>query len=846
MESSELANTLGPALARAFEERGYSALTPVQQAVLAPEHAGRDLRVSSQTGSGKTVALGLAVRDVVTEDATPDDNKARPRALVLVPTRELAKQVHEELSWLFAPQKLRVAAVTGGGGYRDELRSFRNGPAIIVGTPGRFRDHLDRGSIDPSNVAAVVLDEADRMLDFGFREEIEAIVGMLPEEKRVHLVSATFPRDVKALADRVQRDPAHVMGTPLGAANQDIEHVVHLVHNRERLDAIVNLLLSDPGAQTLIFCHTRADVADLGAALVDIGFTVATLSGEMEQAERNRALAAFKRGKLDAMVATDVAARGIDVADISRVIHADPPNDADAYTHRSGRTGRAGRKGTSDVLVTPPALVRTLRTLERARVKWSMTPIPSADEILAAQDEKLVNDLTGAGGESGEAEEPSKRLVSLAERLLATGDPARVIARLLARVRGRGPEPRHVTPIAPPAGRREASFGREGGFAGRDGAFAGREGREGPREGREGPREGGRRAMTSGDPSYRPFRISWGTMQGADARRLLAVVCRRGNIRGGDVGAIRLAPTFSVVEVKGDVAESFERSAREPDPRAPRVQIRPWVEEGGEPPTRAPRPERAPRAEAPSREREPAEAAPPERPSKARGMADTYAAPAERPSRRTVAETPAERPSKARVAETPAERPAKRTVAETPAERPSKARVAETPAERPARGPAAERPSRARAEETERPARARRAEAPEAGAPSRPARGAAPEERPRDRRPMGGRDDRGPSRDRRPMGGRDDRGPSRDRRPPMGGRDDRGAGPSRHPSARGPNRFPNAPPRDDRGPRPTPSRYGTQPTDRADRADRPAPRIIRGPVRKSEDAPAAERRPKRR
>lgn len=868
----DLVTALGDALARAFEQRGYSSLTAVQEAVLAPEHAGRDLRVSSQTGSGKTVALGLAVRGVVTDDASPAGTHARPRALVVVPTRELAKQVHEELSWLFAPLGLRVAAVTGGGGYRDELRSFRNGPAIVVGTPGRLRDHLDRGSLETGNVAAVVLDEADRMLDFGFREEIEAIVGLLPEEKRVHLVSATFPREVKAFADRVQNDPAIVQGTALGAANQDIEHVVHLVHRDQRLDAIVNLLLSDPGAQTLIFCHTRADVADLGAALADIGFTVGTLSGEMEQTERNRALSLFKRGNLDAMVATDVAARGIDVADVSRVIHADAPNDADAYTHRSGRTGRAGRKGTSSVLVTPPALVRTLRTLERARVKWRMVPIPTADEILAARDEQLFAELTGGPSEGdtngsaarrdGDGDELSPRLVAFAERVLASADASRVVARLLARVRGSGPAPRHVTPLAPPAERR------------RDGARGERFERperperfERPERGAErfdrgdrGPRddqgEGGafatpsRRPMTSGDPSFRPFRISWGQMQGADARRLLAVVCRRGNIRGSDVGAIRLAPSFSVVEVRGDVAAEFERAARVPDPRAPRVQIRPWVDEGGERPeprasrdafpAPSPVPPPVPR-ERPSRARptpvadEPEPAVPAERPSRARPKADEA----------TNGVIPPERPSRARASKGDDSAPA------IPPERPSRARaskldetliIVRKDEERPRYG--------ANARPTPRDLR------PERPAPAdRAARGPGPD---RDRGPARDHDrsrgpgparDRGPGPNRGPARDHDrSRGPARDydrSRGPGSDRGparDRGPGPDRGPArdydrSRGPAR--DRGPGPARGPAPAPTR------DRA--AERPErtkpPRIIRGPVRPRDDA---DKKPKKR
>jgi ATP-dependent RNA helicase DeaD len=560
---SDLVERLGEALGGALEKKGYTALTAVQEAVLDPALEGRDLRISSQTGSGKTVAIGIALRDLVTAGAPSDTKNARPVALVVTPTRELAKQVEQELSWLYAPLSAKVAAVTGGGGYRDELRAFRHGPAVVVGTPGRLLDHLNRGSIDASSVGAVVLDEADRMLDMGFRDDIEAIMGHAPKDRQTHLVSATFPREVKALADRVQKDPARVEGTPLGAANADIDHVVHLVRPEQGLAAIINLLLSTPGAQTLIFVRTRADVTDLTAALNEAGFVVAPLSGEMEQAERNRALAAFKRGRLDALVATDVAARGIDVQDIARVIHASPPDDADAYTHRSGRTGRAGRKGTSALLLSPSELRRTSGVLERARVRFRIEPVPARETIAAARDEALYLELTG-----DDAPEPDEAAWTLAKRVAEAGHTTRALARLVAKTRGaERAEPRDVTPIHAPEVR---TYTR---------APAGPAGRGAPRGG---PREGGARDGGGHEGEWVPFRVSWGQAQGADARRLLAMICRRGGIDGRDVGAIRIAPTFSVVEVTKAVAKTFEKATRDPDPRNPRVSIRPW--EGAAPP----------------------------------------------------------------------------------------------------------------------------------------------------------------------------------------------------------------------------------------------------------------------
>jgi ATP-dependent RNA helicase DeaD len=607
MIESDFTPLVGPALASALAQRGYSRLTPVQIAVLDAKLAGRDLRITSQTGSGKTVAVGLALRDLAASSSPARGGVGRPRAIFIVPTRELAKQVEEELSWLYAPMKVRVVSATGGASARDERRAFASGPTVIVGTPGRLLDHLERGSIDAAEVGAIVIDEADRMLDLGFREDLEAILAHAPKDHRTLLVSATFPRDVRALADRVQTQPAHVEGTPLGTANADIDHVVHLVAPRERVAAIVNLLLAAPGAQTLIFARTRADVAELAAKLGEAGFAVRALSGEMDQPERNKALAAFKKGTLHALVATDVAARGLDVQDIAGVIHAEPPTDADSYTHRSGRTGRAGRKGTSSVLVSPAGMAKTSHLLRRAGIRYVMRPIPTADEIRAAMDDRLYAALT----EESESDlQPDSRNWSLAKRLVATGNPTRALALLLARTRSAAPaEPReiHSLELTPDAARprehRDAARPHARGDAARPHAH-GDATRPHTRGDAARPHARGDAARTRphSDPPRAPsagarpardpvegvnpwvtFRVSWGQEQGADARRLLAMVCRRGGIRGSDVGAIQVERGHSTVDVASAAAEAFGAAAREPDPRDPRVVIRPVSEAGAKP-----------------------------------------------------------------------------------------------------------------------------------------------------------------------------------------------------------------------------------------------------------------------
>jgi len=577
---------LGPSLAEALAKKGYSELTAVQLAVLDPALAGRDLRITSQTGSGKTLAIGFSLRELVRESCKGESALAKPKALVLTPTRELAHQVEAELKWLFAKEKGGIASVTGGSSYRDERRALAAGPAIVVGTPGRLMDHLERGSIDTSGVAAVALDEADRMLDMGFREDIETILGKTPKERRTHLVSATFPRGVQALANAVQVQPAHVQGTRLGVANADIDHVVHLVEPRQRLDAIVNLLLCYPDEQTLVFARTRADVGELASELTHAGFAVSAFSGEMDQTARNRTIAAFKRGTLKVLIATDVAARGIDVQDVTRVIHVEMPTNADSYTHRSGRTGRAGRKGVSAILVSPAAIVPTTRILRSAGIQLRVEPVPTKAQVERAIEDRVIAELTSQPAEGNAAPDP--RMAQLAQRLVEAGDPVQTIARLLARSRFASiAEARDVRSFEAPKERGPAKRdkgARQDRSEPRDARTDGRHRHE-PRSHEPRSHEPRNHEPRSHEPrnhdrserserGYTTFRVSWGGQHGADPRRMLALVCRRGDVRGNDIGAIRIERNFALVDVADAVAESFERSAAEPDPRDARVVIR--------------------------------------------------------------------------------------------------------------------------------------------------------------------------------------------------------------------------------------------------------------------------------
>lgn len=471
----------GP-LRTALERRGFTSLTPVQRAVLDGDPEGHDLRISSQTGSGKTVAVGLALAQCLMAELE-QSSAARPRgpvALIITPTRELAVQVRDELRWLLAElPRLNVDVVTGGTDLGGERRMLRRPPAILVGTPGRLLDHVRNEVIDCSGVGHVVLDEADRMLEMGFREELEAIIDALPTERRSHLVSATFSGLVRRIADRFQGRTLHVQGTALGEANDDIDHIAQVVLPNQRYGALVNALLLAQGERVLVFVDRRSDASNLAEDLAGDGFAALPFSGDLSQAQRTRTLHAFRTATIQVLVSTDVAARGIDVPDISMVVHMTAPQDPDAYTHRSGRTGRAGRRGRSLLLVPPRGRGYVERLLSAARVQVEWQPVPTPAKVRKAITKRTRKQLHA----QLDAEEgPTEKTLQYATQLLEGRDAATVVATLLELAEPRLPrEPIEVDVISPGSDRRERDerSARDGGR---------RPAARGPRPPQRGPR----------------------------------------------------------------------------------------------------------------------------------------------------------------------------------------------------------------------------------------------------------------------------------------------------------------------------------------------------------------------
>ncbi|MDZ4136510.1 MAG: DEAD/DEAH box helicase, partial [Paracoccaceae bacterium] len=296
-------------LAAALEAKGYAALTPVQEAVLAPEVAGRDLLVSAQTGSGKTVAFGIAFADELLRGADRLLFADVPMALIIAPTRELALQVARELDWLYAETGAQIATCVGGMDYRTEKRALDRGAHIVVGTPGRLRDHIERRSLDLSGLRVAVLDEADEMLDLGFREDLEFILQAAPEERRTLMFSATVPKAIAELAKDFQRDALRLQTAGEARQHVDIEYRALNVSARDREHAIFNLLRFYEARSAIVFCKTRANVNNLIARMGNRGFQVVALSGELSQQERTHALQALRDGRARVYIATDVAAK---------------------------------------------------------------------------------------------------------------------------------------------------------------------------------------------------------------------------------------------------------------------------------------------------------------------------------------------------------------------------------------------------------------------------------------------------------------------------------------------------------------------------------------------------------
>lgn len=500
-----------PPLAQALSARGYAELTPVQKSVVDPALSTADMLVSAQTGSGKTVAFGLAIASTLLGEHDTFPPTDRPLALMIAPTRELALQVKRELDWLYAAAGASIASCVGGMDMRAERRALERGAHIVVGTPGRLRDHIQRGSLDMTSLRAVVLDEADEMLDLGFREDLEFILETAPVERRTLMFSATVPRAIAALAKSYQRDAVRISTTAEQKQHLDIEYRALTVAPTDRENAIINVLRYYEASTALVFCATRAAVNHMTARFNNRGFSVVAMSGELSQAERTHALQAMRDGRARVCIATDVAARGIDLPGLELVIHADLPTNREALLHRSGRTGRAGRKGVSVLIVPGSARGRTERLLKGAGIAAVWANPPSAEEIVARDDARILEDAE-LNAPVAEAD------ATLVAALLAKYAPDQIAGAFVRLSRGSRSAPEELLDAASPEAARR------------------------PRE------EFGESVWVS---------LSVGREQQAEPRWLLPMLCDAGQITKREIGAIRMQAEETFVQIAASHVDRF-------------------------------------------------------------------------------------------------------------------------------------------------------------------------------------------------------------------------------------------------------------------------------------------------
>ena len=530
-----------PPLARALTERNYTEPTPVQAAVLADAAGDRDLLVSAQTGSGKTVAYGLAIARNLLGGAERFERGAKPLALIVAPTRELALQVQRELTWLYQYTGARVVSCVGGMDPRREQRELSEGAHIVVGTPGRLCDHLRRGRLDVSELKAAVLDEADEMLDLGFREDMEFILKTTPEQRRTLLFSATLPRGIVALAKQYQHNAQRIEVAGGEGGHADIEYRAIRVVPHDIEHVVVNLLRFYESPSALVFCNTRNAVKHLQTALLERGFSVVALSGELTQNERTHALQSLRDGRARVCVATDVAARGIDLPNLSLVIHAELPNDPEVMQHRSGRTGRAGRKGISVLLVPNSRRRRVDMMLDQAGVEAVWAAAPQAEDIRKLDQQRMLQDTLFADPSTEED-------LTLARAMLAERSAEDIAAALARLYRSRLPSPEDIIDPGFDKGRSRDDRGGDRRERGEDRAPA--------------PDTRARRADFEGSVW---FRIAAGRKRNAEARWLLPMICRRGGVTKKDIGAIRIYGDHSEFEIAPQAAEKFTANLKRPD-----------------------------------------------------------------------------------------------------------------------------------------------------------------------------------------------------------------------------------------------------------------------------------------
>ena len=574
MDAPFLSWPLRPELLTSLQAQGFTDPTDVQKATFPAVLEGRDVVVQSRTGTGKTLAFGLPLLQRLERGRGPVE------VLIVLPTRELAAQVAGALGKLAEAVGVGVLVIAGGGSYRDQHMGLKGGAKVIVGTPGRLVDHIERKSLDLTRCVTLVLDEADEMLDMGFAEDLDKITAALPESRQTLLFSATLPSETRALAAKNLREPVTISVSIGLTAAPEIHHVAYECHREYKLDALVNVLHVENPALALIFCHTKVETEAVAERLGAEDFEVAFLHGDLAQAERNRTLAAFRRRQVRLLVATDVAARGIDVKGVTHVFNLGVTAQAETYVHRVGRTGRAGQSGTAVTFVPPQDMSRFRRILGKASIQLELRTVPQVEEVRA----RLRAGFQAALAETVTSVEP--RIRSLADDLLAQMGPTDLVAALL--------QGNPAASALYDAGR-DVPVPRPKRGPVRPGPFDGPPGPSGP------PRDDARRddrpprkLSEWQDPGMERIWLGVGREHGLNPARLVSMASNEARVPREAFGPIAIHAWFTFFDVQDREAERVVETMRRLtwDGRPMRANLVPRVGEGGGPSARSGPPRR--------------------------------------------------------------------------------------------------------------------------------------------------------------------------------------------------------------------------------------------------------------
>ncbi|PPU75861.1 MULTISPECIES: DEAD/DEAH box helicase [Xanthomonas] len=547
---------LSDAVMKAVAAVGYESPSPIQAATIPALLAGRDVLGQAQTGTGKTAAFALPVL------SNADLSQVKPQALVLAPTRELAIQVAEAFQkYAEAIPGFRVLPVYGGQPYAQQLSALKRGVHVVVGTPGRVIDHLDRGTLDLSQLKTLVLDEADEMLRMGFIDDVEAVLKKLPEQRQVALFSATMPPAIRRIAQTYLKDPAEVTIAAKTTTSANIRQRYWWVSGLHKLDALTRILEVEPFDGMIIFARTKAGTEELAQKLQARGLAAAAINGDMQQAAREKTIAQLKDGKLDILVATDVAARGLDVERISHVLNYDIPYDTESYVHRIGRTGRAGRSGEAILFVTPREK-GMLRSIERAtRQPIEEMQLPSVDAVNDTRVARFMSRIseTLAGGQielyrdllqrfEGENNVPAIDIAAALAKLLQGDAPFLLTPPVRGAREDAAPRERHERADRGERPRFEPKFER--GPRANDGERAPR-----PPRGEEAGERVRREPAPRGEPEFgmESYRIEVGHSHGVKPANIVGAIANEAGLESRYIGRIDIQDDYSVLDLPADM-----------------------------------------------------------------------------------------------------------------------------------------------------------------------------------------------------------------------------------------------------------------------------------------------------